>query len=53
MGSIEAGKDADLAIFSAHPFDPSTRVEMTLVDGEVLFDRSEDMRRRTATGGGQ
>ncbi len=52
VGSIEPGKDADLAIFSAHPFDPATRVEMTLVDGEVLFDRSEDLKRRAATEGG-
>jgi imidazolonepropionase-like amidohydrolase len=42
VGSIEVGKDADLAIFSAHPFDPATRVEMTLVDGVVLFDRARD-----------
>ena len=42
VGSIEAGKDADIAIFSAHPFDPATRVEMTLVDGIVAFDRTKD-----------
>jgi imidazolonepropionase-like amidohydrolase len=39
VGSIEPGKDADLAIFSAHPFAAETRVEMTLVDGEIYFDR--------------
>jgi len=42
VGSIEVGKDADIAIFSAHPFDPATRVEMTLVDGIVYFDRAHD-----------
>ena len=42
VGSIEAGKDADIAIFSAHPFDPATRVDMTLVDGIVYFDRAKD-----------
>jgi len=39
VGSIEVGKDADLAIFSGHPFAPASRVEMTLVDGRVFFDR--------------
>jgi len=39
VGSIDVGKDADLAIFSAHPFAPASRVEMTLVDGRVFFDR--------------
>lgn len=40
-GSIEVGKDADIAIFSAHPFSPAARVEMTLVDGRRFFDRSK------------
>jgi imidazolonepropionase-like amidohydrolase len=39
VGSIEVGKDADLAIFNGHPFAPASRVEMTLVDGRVFFDR--------------
>ena len=46
VGSIEVGKDADLAIFKSHPFAPNTRVEMTLVDGKVLFDRSKDLAAR-------
>jgi imidazolonepropionase-like amidohydrolase len=40
-GSIDVGKDADIAIFSAHPFSPAARVEMTLVDGRKFFDRSK------------
>jgi imidazolonepropionase-like amidohydrolase len=46
VGSIEAGKDADLAIFSAHPFDPAAHVVMTLVEGEVFFDRAKDLADR-------
>jgi imidazolonepropionase-like amidohydrolase len=42
VGSIEVGKDADIAIFSAHPFAPDTRVETTIVDGVVYFDRARD-----------
>lgn len=57
VGSIEVGKDADLAIFKSHPFAPDTRVEMTLVDGKVLFDRSKDVAARKGVaatlGGGQ
>jgi len=57
VGSLEVGKDADVAIFSAHPFAPDTRVEMTLVDGNVLFDRAKDKGSRekvpAAAGGGQ
>jgi imidazolonepropionase-like amidohydrolase len=54
-GSIDVGKDADLAIFSGHPFAPASRVEMTLIDGRVFFDRNtaptlewliEQMKRR-------
>jgi imidazolonepropionase-like amidohydrolase len=39
VGSIEVGKDGDLALFSAHPFSPSARVEKTIIDGKVYFDR--------------
>lgn len=43
LGSIEVGKDADLAIFNGHPLNSYSRVEMTLVDGEVYFQRSEKL----------
>jgi imidazolonepropionase-like amidohydrolase len=39
IGSIEVGKDADIAIFNAHPFDSFARCEMALIDGEVWFQR--------------
>ncbi len=41
VGSIEVGKDGDIAIFSHYPLDTATRVEMTIIEGEVYFDRSE------------
>ncbi|MGD8278543.1 MAG: amidohydrolase family protein [Gemmatimonadota bacterium] len=43
VGSLEVGKDADIAIFNQHPFAPAARVEKTLVDGKVLFDRDTAM----------
>jgi imidazolonepropionase-like amidohydrolase len=46
VGSIEVGKDADIAVFSGHPFAPASLVEMTLVDGRVLFDRGSAMTLR-------
>ena len=46
VGTVEVGKQADLAIFSAHPFAPETHVEMTLVDGKVYFDRNQAMTLR-------
>lgn len=45
-GTIEPGKDADLAVFSRHPFDPFTICEMTIVDGEILFDRAAYLEER-------
>jgi imidazolonepropionase-like amidohydrolase len=39
-GSIDIGKDADIAIFNGHPFAPASRVDMTLIDGRVFFDRN-------------
>ena len=46
VGSIEVGKDADLAIWTAHPLSVYARVETTFVDGEVFFDRQRDLARR-------
>jgi imidazolonepropionase-like amidohydrolase len=41
VGSIEVGKDGDIAIFSHYPLHAEARVEMTIIEGEVFFDRSE------------
>jgi len=49
VGSIETGKQADLAIWSAHPLSPRARCETTLVDGQVYFDRAFDLQARGAT----
>ncbi|MBI3697148.1 MAG: amidohydrolase family protein, partial [Acidobacteria bacterium] len=46
VGSIEPGKDADLAIFNGHPFSPYARVEMTLINGQVFFNRQRDVDTR-------
>jgi imidazolonepropionase-like amidohydrolase len=39
VGSLEMGKDADIVIFSGHPFDYRTMVELVLVNGEVAYKR--------------
>ena len=46
VGSIETGKDADLAIWNGHPLSVYSRVDTTFVDGEMLFDRERDLARR-------
>jgi imidazolonepropionase-like amidohydrolase len=53
VGSLEVGKDGDIAVFSAHPFAPEAMVEYTMVDGKVLFDRNEatTLRKVTASQG--
>ncbi len=45
-GSLETGKDADIVIWTAHPFSVYARPEMTMIEGEVYFDRSRDLTRR-------
>jgi len=46
-GSIEIGKDADLVIWSGHPFSPYSYVEKTMIEGEIYFDRQQDLAKRT------
>src|SRR6185295_5703541 len=46
VGSIEVGKDADVAIWNGHPFSVYSRVDTTIIDGDVYFDREKDLARR-------
>ena len=38
VGSIEVGKDPDIAVFSGHPFDFRSRCVLTLVNGKVAHE---------------
>ena len=39
VGSLEPGKDADLAMLTAHPFDIAhSRVERVLIDGRTVYE---------------
>ena len=42
VGSLEVGKHGDVSIWSADPLSIYAINEMTLVDGQVLFDRASD-----------
>lgn len=41
IGSLQEGKDADIIILDGHPLHYSTFVELTLVNGKVLYDKSK------------
>jgi imidazolonepropionase-like amidohydrolase len=46
VGSIDVGKDADLVLWNGHPFSVYSRVETTIIDGEIFFDRQQDLAHR-------
>jgi len=50
VGSIEVGKDADLALFSAHPLSSYTVVEKTFIEGQIYFDREQDLKTQPREG---
>jgi imidazolonepropionase-like amidohydrolase len=41
VGSIKAGKDADITIFNGHPLDFRTRAEYVLINGKIVYERKE------------
>ncbi len=43
-GTLEAGKDADVVLWSGDPFSVYTKADMTFVDGAVTFDRHDPSR---------
>jgi imidazolonepropionase-like amidohydrolase len=44
MGSIKAGKDADIVIWSDNPLSIYARAEKTFVDGVMFFDTERDAK---------
>ena len=51
IGSLEPGKDADLAVFSGDPLSVYSQVLETWVDGIKVFDRADPRDRLYAEGG--
>ncbi|MCP4250600.1 MAG: amidohydrolase family protein [bacterium] len=53
VGSIEVGKDADLAVFNGHPLNSFSKCVLTLIEGEVFFehDRPEPSEALDAAAG--
>jgi imidazolonepropionase-like amidohydrolase len=42
VGSIEVGKDADLSVWEGHPLSVYSRCVMTMIDGQIYFERKAD-----------
>ncbi len=40
-GSLEAGKNADLVLWSGHPLSVYSRAERVYIDGALMFDRND------------
>lgn len=41
LGSLEPGKDADIAIFSGNPMEVFTETLYTIIDGQIVYDAKE------------
>ena len=48
VGTIDVGKDADLAVYNHDPMSDYAVVQKTLIDGRVYFDREKDILGRPA-----
>ena len=48
VGSIKEGKDADVVLWSDNPLSIYAKVEKTIIEGKVFFDREEDIKKRKA-----
>lgn len=49
VGTIDVGKDGDLAVFDKHPLDSMAKCRLTVIEGKVYFDYTRDSI--TAKGG--
>ncbi|MGQ9800813.1 MAG: amidohydrolase family protein [Candidatus Saccharicenans sp.] len=48
VGSIEVGKQADLALFNEHPMSAYARCDLTIIEGEIYFNRDQLLKERQA-----
>lgn len=39
VGSLEVGKDADIVIWSGDPLDFTTHADVTIIDGQIVYER--------------
>lgn len=46
VGSIEPGKHADLVFWDKHPLSIQSKVERVYIDGQLYFDRDQDIAER-------
>lgn len=44
VGSIAVGKDADLVIFDGPWYEPKSRIDLVIGDGQVIYDRSKEAK---------
>ena len=42
VGTLEVGKDADLVMFDGPWYEPRSRVELVIGDGQVIFERAKE-----------
>jgi imidazolonepropionase-like amidohydrolase len=42
VGSLEVGKDADLVVLDGPWYEPRSRVDLVVGDGQVIYDRSKE-----------
>jgi len=43
VGSIQEGKDADIIVLGGHPFHYDTFVELTFVNGKLMYDKNKSV----------
>ena len=48
VGSVKAGKDADLVLWSGHPMSVYSKAEKTMIEGVTYFDIERDAQMRDA-----
>ncbi len=41
IGSLEVGKDADMVLYTSHPFDYMSKVKMTFINGRLVYENEE------------
>lgn len=42
VGSLEVGKDADIAVFTGNPMEVFTKTLYTIIDGRIVYDARKD-----------
>jgi len=47
IGLLNEGMDADIIVLTGKPFDLNSKVKLTMINGNIVYDKEKQQKRRS------